>query len=311
MIVGFGTPAVILAAAYAWLSIDHGTPALWSVIVHESGRYTLGQTVLYFHHFLREIPTVVAMSLFVAAVGGPAVATPVRAVLRLRGGLLAAGILIAGSITLVCLESGPRAAMENLNQLHTRDNLPVFGSHWRFHFLSTVWFGLAVPVTAWIAARLAGVPSLFAPDAWLHRAAWLYFGLVSIAYGPGTEPFIDPRFIGHQAREIFTHATTTLPLGLGVIVLARRMAGSGTRAASASRPGWFRLLGVVAIPVYLLLATVLTDSIASGQTDRGPAAMVAAHYFEHTLDYVLAACLVAGLVAFRWQAKRLRRSETT
>jgi hypothetical protein len=36
-------------------------------VVHESGVYTLGQTILYFNHFLLEIPKLVAMALFAAA----------------------------------------------------------------------------------------------------------------------------------------------------------------------------------------------------------------------------------------------------
>ena len=44
-----------------------GAAALWNVVIHESGRYTLGETVLYHSHFLREIAVDLSMALFILA----------------------------------------------------------------------------------------------------------------------------------------------------------------------------------------------------------------------------------------------------
>jgi hypothetical protein len=295
----FGVPTAVLAGAFVWLAVEHRTIALWNVVVHESGRYTLGQTILYFSHFLREIPTVIAMSLFVVATG----ALPGRArvgssvsLMWTVAGLAGAGLLVAVSFFVAARDHGVSEALQNLNQLYTRDDLPAYGSHWRFHFLSTMWFGLASPVVAWLGTRLFGGPASAGPLSSLPgRIAWIYFALLTVVYGITTEPLLDPRFIGHQARELFTHALVTLPLGLGLVALANRSAGVDAPRAGVPRPSMAAVLAVVTIPIYLAVAMRLTDSLASGQTQGGLAAMVAAHFFEHSLDYLLAGCLVAGL----------------
>jgi hypothetical protein len=53
------------------------------------------------------------------------------------------------------------------------------------------------------------------------------------------------------------------------------------------------------IPAYLGIAVFATDAMATGQTERGLAAVVAAHFFEHVLDFVLAGCLVVGIEGLR------------
>src|SRR5436190_7621742 len=67
-------PATTLLGAYLWMAVDHGTARLWSVVVHEGGRYTLGETIAYYRHFLRELPVVVtyaAATSAAAATYGP------------------------------------------------------------------------------------------------------------------------------------------------------------------------------------------------------------------------------------------------
>jgi hypothetical protein len=58
----FAAPLTILALAYAWLALAHGTLRLWQAQVHETGRYTLVETVLF--QSLAEIPVDVGMALF-------------------------------------------------------------------------------------------------------------------------------------------------------------------------------------------------------------------------------------------------------
>jgi hypothetical protein len=66
-------------------------------------------------------------------------------------------------------------------------------------------------------------------------------------------------------------------------------------------------MAVVAIPVYLGAGVLLTDAMGAGQTGGGLPAMVAAYFFEHTLDYLLLALLVAGGQAVRFSWVSLRR----
>ncbi|HUF71081.1 MAG TPA: glycosyltransferase family 87 protein [Longimicrobiales bacterium] len=112
-------PLGVLIGAYVWLVIDHGETWLWNVVVHESGRYTLGQTMLYFRHFLREIPTVVAMALFVIAAGAPPGGALDRASELRRSRVLAVAaltlalLLAAFSFAVVAVGSGPGEAVRN------------------------------------------------------------------------------------------------------------------------------------------------------------------------------------------------------
>lgn len=294
----------VLGTAGAWLATAHGTPALWNVVVHESGRYTLGQTVFYFEHFLREVPTLLAVALFVvAAYGVPAIPASERPRARRMAKVYASGILLAAGMVvfafqIVAAEDGAFAAWRNLMQYHTRDELVSYGSHWRFHWLSTLWLGLATALCAQIAARWFGAP--LPGEAHARRVigaiAWGWFLGLSLIFVPTPEPFLDPRYIGHQAREILTHSLVTLPLGMGLLAYifrhhGHRPAGNRPLQSTLSIPA---IAAVVAIPAYLGFATVFADALAHGQTAGGMAAMVAAHFFEHVLDYVFVALLCVG-----------------
>jgi hypothetical protein len=57
---------------------------------------------------------------------------------------------------------------------------------------------------------------------------------------------------------------------------------------------WPAVAGFLAIPLYLGAAVLLGDVMAAGQTGGGLPAMVAAHFFEHTLDYAFVTLLCAG-----------------
>lgn len=71
-----GTPSRMLSAlrmglaltavgfSYLWPATDHRTLGLRNVVVQASGRYTLGETILYFSHFLWEVPVAIAYALF-------------------------------------------------------------------------------------------------------------------------------------------------------------------------------------------------------------------------------------------------------
>jgi hypothetical protein len=125
-------------------------------------------------------------------------------------------------------------------------------------------------------------------------AAWGWFATLTVVFGWSGEIAVEALHIGHQAREIATHALVTLPLAFGIIAWLRR--------ATPPRPetgplalDWYHFALVVAIPLYLVVATKFGDVIESGQDEAGMAALVAAHFFEHTLDYVFVGLLIAGV----------------
>lgn len=295
-------PAAVLVASYIWLALSHETLRLWNVVVHESGRYTLGGTVLYFSHFLREVPIGVAYALFLlSASGNTALGGGGRG---LRGFslprwvfLLGAAVLVGGALLATSLDAGLGSALEDLLQYRTRDDLAGYGTHWRYHWLSTLWFGAIATVAPALTRRVPGLPELGVSRAWT-RAAWVYFIALTLIFGLSTDVFVDARYAGHQAREILTHGPVTLLLGLGML-LAWSSAG---RTGSERRDRFARatplLVGVVLlVPIHLVVVSLHGDVMAEGQSALGLSAMVAAHYFEHSLDYLLVFLLLLGGLA--------------
>ena len=295
-------PAAVLAACYLWLALDHGTLALWNVTVHESGRHTLGGTIFYFAHFLREIPTVVAYVLFLLSVSAAASPPTVHVGGRRRRigawlPLAAAAALGAIAFIATALPDGVRSALLDLLQYRTRDELSEYGSHWRFHWLSTLWFGSAAALAPVVAARITGAAVLRPSRFWMI-AAWGFFLGLTLVFGISGDVFSDVRYTGHQAREILTHAPVTLLLGLAVLLAGHRPGHDAVPAAAALRPPLPIVFGLLflLIPGYLAVVTLSGDVMAHGQSQQGLGGMVAAHYFEHSLDYLAAfLLLVAGL----------------
>jgi hypothetical protein len=333
----FAIPALVLAASYAWLALDHGTLLLWNVIVHESGRYTLGQTVLYFSHFLREVPTAITYALFLLGVSAAAAPEQARAgaLKSLHGwlSLALAGTLVAGALLLAARSHGWNVALQDLLQYRTRDDLWGYGTHWRYHWLGTLWFGAATALAPAVSRWLTGEPALRSHAFWT-RAAWGWFLALTLVFGLSADVFLDARYAGHQAREIMTHGPVTLLLGIGVLLAvgasrapvvpgapgrvpagapphlpATGAAGAGTgteRRPVRVLPQWISGLVVVVVPVYLAVIAVGGDVMEQGQSEFGLGAMVGAHYFEHALDYVLVLALLSAGVSIAGRPRRRR-----
>lgn len=320
----FAIPAAVLVACYLWLAVDHGTLWLWPVVVHESGRYTFGQTVLYWPHFLREVPVVVAYVLFLMGVSGAVPGDVGRgrrvggraAVIGLGGGIL----LVAGAFVATATSAGWGTAFLDLLQYRTRDDLFGYGTHWRYHGLSTAWFGAATLVAPAVTERLVGRPVLRLQRGWM-LASWGYVLALTLVFGLSADVFTDVRYAGHQAREILTHGPITLLLGLGLVLAmaggvdgGRISAGIGGRGdplaaggvdgspAHLPSMGWswpfaIALVAAILIPLHLAVVSLSGDVMEQGQSELGLSAMIAAHYFEHTLDYLLTALLLIGGLA--------------
>jgi cytochrome bd-type quinol oxidase subunit 2 len=290
-----------IVASYGWLAIDHGTLALWSVVVHESGRYTFGGTILYYGHFLREVPVAVAYALFLLAAAGSVEAQRSRAGAAPPALWFGAALaLVLTAFALAALAGGWHSAALDLLQQRTRDDTAGYGTHWRYHWLSTLWFGTTVTAAPWLLQRFGVTPALRRSRNFT-RAAWAYFAALTMVFGVSAAVFVDPQYAGHQAREILTHALITLPLGIALLL---RAADRGERRAPRL-DGWtaLALALVVAIPVLLGAVALSGGVMEHGQAEHGLGAMVAAHYFEHTLDYLLVLLLLAGGLALQRSAR--------
>jgi hypothetical protein len=194
---------------------------------------------------------------------------------------------------------GWSSAMQDLLQYRTRDDLAGYGTHWHYHWLSTLWFGAAVGTAPMVARWITGVPVLRQRRFWT-RVAWGYFLVLTLVFGVSADIFLDVRYAGHQAREILTHGPVTLLLGLGVLLAA----GVGRTLPDAERTSLRRPVPMtlaaltLLVPAYLAVVSLGGDVMAEGQSDFGLGAMVGAHYFEHALDYLLVLLILGGGLAF-------------
>lgn len=276
-------PALLAGLALAWLAVDAGGWP-WNQVVHEDGRRTLAETVFYPRHFLRELP-VLAFDLAALALIVP------RAARGRRGATLGwlpwAGAvgLVAGVWWTVAAAHGADTAWRDLTQFHIRDNEGWRGAHWGAHAIANLLFLATVLIVRpeWAAVR------------WTPVIALVLVGTLPLA---GVEQPIasalSPRAAAHQVREWLTHAVVTLPLAL---------------AAMGARPAWRlppqrqdRVTMAAAALVVMTVAVLAVITLAGGALEAAPArwsARLAAHLFEHTLDYVF-----VGLVAWGMRARR-------
>jgi hypothetical protein len=290
-------PLGLLAVSYAAVAWSEGTAWPWLRYVHESGDKTLLDTLLYYDHAARELWVDLVLAAAIPAALLAQGIAPRPASPGVRAGLGAAWAATLAAIVLGSLHKvGAAGLLDNLTQMYTRPGAPPeWGSHWRYHLLSR----FALILTAWWGAGLL---------AWAHghtgprqsgpfKAVLGVWAVLTLIFLPTLEPFFEPRFLGHQAREAVTHALVTLPLGLGVcLALAQREAGP--------RVGWppkallFAAAAAAILVAWTGLGTVLTGAQEQGQSES-LVQLVFVHFFEHGFTYVLTPALAGWLFVRR------------
>ena len=258
-------PWAVLSAAFVILCVHHGTAWPWNVVVHEDGRRTLLDTIFYFDHALGELPLDLLLS---AAVAGAMLcafpsptANPLRTLLAVC--LILDAVIIAGA--------NQRALY--LFQFHTRDEQPmIYGSHWHYHFLSQT--ALMLLPLVFVSVRRNRV----------LITAWAVFAALTIVFGISTATFIDPRYLGHQSRELFTHTLVTIPLTIAWLV------GRTPRSAAGPQAGfkfnWKPFLIFALLSTYLAAGVFVTGARHHAQSSDWTA-VICAHFFEHTFSYLV------------------------
>ncbi len=311
-------PGLTLLAAFAGICYLAGTPWPWNRVVHEDGVRTLLGTLFFFEHATRELVPDLVLALGVAGAvrhfypptGDSAAPDPVRRRLRLA---LAAGLALLLIVGGTVVTEGPRAIAENLAQLHTRTSAPlVWGAHWRYHFLerfAQLMLAFSATGVIWV---LDGRPDP-GPGTMRSRFFLVALGLfagLTVLFRPTLEPFTDATFLGHQARELFTHTLVTFPLALGLCLCqAQRVAQSQSRPM---REGTRTIVvtGVLAVAagLFLLIGSVITGAASQGQT-QDMAGLVFPHFAEHFLGYLLVPA-VSGLL-YLWPDRLWRQARAT
>lgn len=323
----FGIPSLLVMGAYLWLALDHGTLWLFPTVVHESGDYTFLQTILYFRHVIRELPVTLLYAISSVAafkIYGPAGHGPNSRSRRCLIPAVLALVVVLVSWFMTIDTWGVEVALQEVFQGYTRDDTFLSGSHWPFHLLSTIGYLLAAIIVATLLHY--GIHGTSPPRRPTARSHWIGGTIVAmlamtILLGLTTAPFLDPRYIGHQARELLTHLSITLPLSFGVLLRETRTA-SGLITEQIHRDEWIGqrpikivipsrrishdLIAVAAVLflglLFLVGGTLLTGAVDHARPGIPLSSLVAAHLFEHTVDYLLVACLV--LTAWRATATR-------
>ncbi len=305
---------LVLVAAFAGICVHTGTVWPWNVVVHEDGVRTLTQTILYVEHATRELPVDLVLGL---AIGGsvalacaapaaePAARRGTARRMAVLGGLLAivVAIIVGGTV----VEGGLVLLRGNILQYYTRSGEPaMWGSHWRYHMLSRPALMLVSLSAAFLLRAATGLASARPRHgAAAVASAFLIYAVLTVIFAGGwtglAEPFADPRFLGHQAREVMTHALVTLPAawGLSLVMTARPRQGPTVRADPRSLrvPPRAVAAGVagLALGAYAGVASVLAGATGYGQT-QDLATLLLPHFFEHTFTYFVVS-IEAALVA--------------
>lgn len=296
-----GLPLACLLAAYTVLAVEHRKALLLDVVVHEDGRRTLLQTILYFEHFLRELPVeiVIAWAAAIAlSASAPPAADPRRS--RLTGVLAGSlALLIAtSSFAAAAWRTGVWSAGLDLLQYRTRDDDVAFGSHWHSHLHQIVAMALSAggiaAVYRWTVAAAATLTS--STRRWFVWAAVV--GGVTLLLRPDRVDWNATRLLGHALRELVTHAALTLPLTFAALLVVE---GESTAAIPPARaPGVLRrglglLLLAAVVPLALLAQLSGRDVMAAARKRTSPWDLLASHAFEHAIDYAFAALVAIAV----------------
>jgi hypothetical protein len=294
----------------------------WNLVVHEDGQRTLLLTILYFEHAAREMPLDILLGV---AIGGSVFFAFPRidhagAPRRARNGSVLAwttGLVIVVILAGTAIGGGIPLVLDNVLQNHTRPGAALaWGSHWRYHLLERIALML-------IAIGFAGLLRLLGNVAHEERgraglvAAWCSVGVYlafTVLFSSGAlvfEPFFNAQYLGHQARELLTHALVTFPIGWGVCMLrVRDSARSGWPANPLSRHAPASATIVVAMSAgtlgilaggYVCIAALMADAVSHGQTPD-LAMLIFPHFFEHSFTYVLVPLVAA--VTYEVASKR-------
>ena len=330
----FIIPVMLLLIGYVYMIFQYDRIWLFNTIVHENGRYTLWEVILYFRHFIWELPiktlyAVVLTGLFLHY-GNPPSRTqkddrvtdvPYTAVFI--SGLLA--VAFTGIAFTYAIEKiGFHETMTGFLQYRTSElRSPEFGSHWRNHFLSNI-------VLVSTSAVCIAIYRIFTGGYWVKRryAGLLPFGIVvfavfSVIFGINKDPFTETSYLGHQVREIFgTDVSVTMLLSLGVLIhlenkydLIPHYESDRKKHKSLDYYGIYVWLVVALATTTYLIVKVMQLNLSKEISTRGGARtwtafdLFAWHFYEHSTDYIFTMSAVAFiyLVALKYGSRKLNR----
>jgi hypothetical protein len=270
----FAIPAIVWLVSYLLLAREFRTWNLLAVRIHESGKYTLAETVLYYDHFLRELPidTLLACAiLWSYSVAGFLVRENVSdaRIPRLFLGIFLI-IVFYGSVASI----GLRSTLADLIQARETDTRLGWGTHWQMHFLSTAILLILLMLPGMTMANT------FALEVQALVLIAAFLGL-SIVFRCGYSAILHPRWILHGAREVFTYfLIIALPAFLPL--LETHMFGKSRLTAVS-----LVALGLLACSALYFLYVFQTHNLdEEASSKRGIVYLLSSHFFEHALDFI-------------------------
>jgi hypothetical protein len=304
----------VLVISYAAICLRTNSWWPWTRVVHEDGMRTLLATILYFEHGAREL--LIDIILGVAIGGCLLFACPPRddqATAGNHGGSNQSGIAMASGIAIAVIlvgavvDVGLAGLRDNLLQYHTRPFARLeWGSHWRYHLLERLALILgSLGIAGFLRFCIGGEYGRVARRGLaVFGGSLAAFAFFTAVFAKDLEslrlPLVDPVYLGHQAREMFTHVLATLPIAWGVSLLVLRPSLAPSANWEARSFMWpltvaSGILGAVA-GLYVCIASVVKDSASMGQT-KDLAMLIFPHFFEHVQTYVVVAAV--ALLVYR------------
>ncbi|MCL6481860.1 MAG: hypothetical protein K6U02_09040 [Firmicutes bacterium] len=298
-LVPFGT----LAGSFAWMGLATGDAWPWQRVVHEDGQRTLLRTLFYFEHALRELPLDVLLAWAVGAAAAhffpQSRLGPNERSLLLRLSTSVSVLLLVGIVAGTWATAGAESVAQNLAQMPTRPGAPLdWGAHWRYHVLERLALLAAAFALFGLLAEKGQQGNSKALRQYLGSLAG--FVLLTVLFGLTPEPFADARYLGHQARELFTHGLVTLPLAVGACL---KLTGEVLVPSARRKTARMRAVGLAGAVAGLLAAFLILGALRTGAAQQAQTQehyrLIAAHVFEHTLGYLLVTA-VSVCCYLRW-----------
>ena len=280
----FAVPSTIWAVSYVYLAVHHRKVNLINIQVHETGRYTLLQTLCYFSHFLRELPidTLYTLCIFwTFSVVDPEVLgswVKPHSYSLLTVFVFFLLIVFSGSV----IQVGLKNSLLDLLQARETDEEVAFGAHWQMHGLSTlsVMLIFVFPATFFELDSVGFISSVF-----------VSFILLSLLYKTGIRSFTDERWILHGSREILTFC---LLIGIPwLFPLISRIIAEGRLTTVTAVVA----LVLVLLGAYYTRITLRADVRKASRALPGLSTwyLIFSHFFEHALDFFYVALLLLTL----------------
>lgn len=285
-------PALLdLFLSYAYLVYLFGGFPLWRTIIHEQGTRNFWQTIFFNEHVLRELPLNTIYALAIAGFARWCGVRPSdphlcrgRFSLRSVAGVYL-GVLVMWVLAATFFDLGARGVWVNLSQWKIDDKTFGYGFHWHFHWTGMIAVIFAAGGTVTAALGLLGRTRFGGPAGLL---VWLaaFIGL-TVIFGFSWKTFNDPRYLGHQVREVVTFVPlAVLPTVAFLIILNRN--GSPPKPGRLWTVPCITLWGLFVGTMGVLLIPLWGISVLNhaARPNLGLLYLIASHNFEHLLGYL-------------------------